>query len=469
MGTGLRMKTRCRVKGKVRVVHCFLDGYRDTWDTTAGPEHLEEGKTTYSKGEKITGTLIRADQLSGEATRITQESLRQWVEIHGTPWTECIVSPDTQIKLSMSLAEFGDAKANDVTKGKYFTSASGLLMEGICEREGGIDTSDATATSADLAEGKTAYVNGEKITGTVTEAKQLGGGASLVSRHSISGDIVFEGMPAGRYIVNPDTVMSLTADKEAFGDASAADVVKGKTFTSASGLKMEGTLTEIPSGNSIIGNQNATVLTAGEYIVSKAEITSAQENFSGAVVRPEAIVAVRVPREQFGTATAADVATGKTFTSAAGLLVEGNHVCAGGVDTSDATATAGDLAEGVTAYGPGGKIIGTLTRAAQISGEASSVTKHAISGDIQVKGYPGSRNIVDEETMITLSAEKESFGTATAADVAAGKTFTSAAGFMVEGTADSSGGGFSVTDDGMGNVVITSAAATDENGNVVIA
>lgn len=83
-------------------------------------------------------------------------------------------------------------------------------------------------------------------------------------------------------------------------------------------------------------------------------------------------------------------------------------------------------------------------------------------------------NTIDEDILmrsgskVYVNAEATEFGDASAADVAAGKTFTSAAGHKVVGTM-SPGGDFTVTDDGAGNVTITSSAITDNNGNVVIA
>lgn len=61
------------------------------------------------------------------------------------------------------------ATAADIAEGKTaYIDGEKITGTHTCpESEGGIDTSDATATSADIATGKTAYVNGEKVTGSM--------------------------------------------------------------------------------------------------------------------------------------------------------------------------------------------------------------------------------------------------------------------------------------------------------------
>ena len=44
---------------------------------------------------------------------------------------------------------------------------SGVKIDGITGTLNVLNTSDATATAADIVKGKTAYVNGKKITGTL--------------------------------------------------------------------------------------------------------------------------------------------------------------------------------------------------------------------------------------------------------------------------------------------------------------
>ena len=57
------------------------------------------------------------------------------------------------------------ALADNVLDGYYFYGRDGVKTEGTCTYNA--DTSDATATASDILSGSSAYVNGNKITGTM--------------------------------------------------------------------------------------------------------------------------------------------------------------------------------------------------------------------------------------------------------------------------------------------------------------
>ena len=192
---------------------------------------------------------------------------------------------------------------------------------------GGLDTSDATATAADILSGKTAYVNGQKVTGSIASR----------SAQTITPGTSDQTIASGQYL-------------------SGKQTIKGDSNLLAENIR---------SGVTVFG-------------------------------------------------------------------VGGTYAGTGGLDTSDATATAKDMAEGVTAYVNGEKVTGTLPVLAQLGLGNAAVDKDGAY--ITMEAKPPFKRIIHDGTTIHLRAKSEKFGDAAAEDVAAGKTFTSAAGLKVTGT-----------------------------------
>lgn len=144
----------------------------------------------------------------------------------------------------INLAEDTVAPEN-LLAGATAHDSSGQRIVGTMIQSSGIDTSDATALSEDIVSGKTAYVGGEKVTGSMAtlDVSNPTVGIGKITMSKYNGDLymTLNGVSlsnASAYLKNGGSFRLYGNGTlgRYFGDATPEDVRKGKRFTSKDGV-----------------------------------------------------------------------------------------------------------------------------------------------------------------------------------------------------------------------------------------
>lgn len=196
------------INPNVAVSIAAKDDGADTSDATATADDIVAGKTAYGKDGKLTGTIVN---ISGQETysNLLQHSLSQ-VKITlqaqdtglfvGKNQNLFVTIPDYELATTVGLT------ADKIKEGETILGVAGTVEEGI-------DTSDATAAAGDITTGKTAYVNGVKITGTHTCPEPT---VNAVHLGQVKPD-------SAAFSINPDSISTVMPNNFNFGDYALQD------------------------------------------------------------------------------------------------------------------------------------------------------------------------------------------------------------------------------------------------------
>lgn len=255
--------------------------------------------------------------------------------------------------------------------------------------------------------------------------------ADALRRKGVNQDSIHPEEYAG-LIDGIDTVAAGTDD----ATAVASDIAKDKTAY-VKGQKIVGNVLDVLDGSTFGVALDGVRTMTDDFLQAKGRV-----DVENILYRKGSYPSIPIPLSSFGDASASDVASGKTFTSSAGLKVNGT--LAPGVDTSDATATESDIARGKTAYGKNGQITGNVETI--MDGSISQVPFNDISqmgSNLQVTGRINYDTLFRDHSYPAIPVPLSNLGNAEASNVLSGKTFTSSAGLKVNGTYNP---GFSMLD-----------------------
>lgn len=239
----------------------------DTSDATATSNDIVYNKTAYVNGEKITGSLSEStgvgfmDSTQGYWS-YSYEGNYLKPKCHTN--SRMLLALRAAVEMYLPFAEV--ASFIGLTPDKL---AVGNTILGVVGTNAGLDTSDATATASDILINKTAYVNGEKITGTIVKIEENW----YNTAESLINDPNNENHLMASTTINTAPIYLATDAKLQLG-ISYTDIVN--TIGLLPG--------QIVEGNTILGVQG----TATELNVTKTEIYDTTNN--NIIVSPDDLV-----------------------------------------------------------------------------------------------------------------------------------------------------------------------------------
>lgn len=201
-----------------------------------------------------------------------------------------------------------------------------------------INTSDANATADDIAIDKTAYVNGQKITGTIPiESSAFVKKAYNSQDQKQYSQIRFFANNDVKTIVDKDITVQVYTDYTELAET------------------LELTSNKLVEGNTILGVEGTAVELKGQTKsvtpTTDLQTITPDENYNGLT----SVEVSAVTSDIDENIKAENIKSGVEILGVTGTLESGT-----GIDTSDATATVKDILAGKTAYVDGEKLEGTM-------------------------------------------------------------------------------------------------------------
>ena len=388
---------------------------------TATADKIVNSKTAWVNGAKIVGTMTENTPISKElspgenyyipagyhtgAGNVWTKNLTEatagtatadQILISQTAWVNGVKLTGTMPNNTASTIDLVSGDKYIIPEG-YHTGSGKVKVASLASQTVG------TATAAQITEGKTAWVNGEKLTGTLT-----------IDGNAAETDVIY-----GKTFYNNDASIQRTGSLILSGSATEDEVLKGYTFYNINAKnKLTGTLELTGSavaGNVLAGttfyNTDAKTAISGTMpnVGAVASTILAGETYTVPAGYHDGTGYVRSPRLEYqtsGTDSEFDLAEGKTAWV--------NGVKLTGAMVLDGTATPDKVVAGYTYYmtSPKQKINGTMqqisTRAITLDG-GETYTIPA--------GYHDGTS-----TVTAKDISEETPGTATAADILSPKT-----------------------------------------------